>query len=103
LDLDPIGSAVPRTPAVERRDHLVRAAVVVETVETGRDRAQQRGLAALVVVEQQSEAVTVEGVFAAQRAETVEPQPSDPHAGSSASSSSSYAGTTSLSRKASSP
>src|SRR5215467_6364261 len=40
VELDAEDRAFPRPPALERRDHAVRAAIVVEPVERGGDRGE---------------------------------------------------------------
>src|SRR5262249_10298527 len=79
LELDAIRSAAPRTPAVERRDRTMGATIRLDPVERRAHRREQRRLAALVVVEDQVQALRVEGKVAAQRAEPVDLQPQQLH------------------------
>ena len=98
LQLDAVGAAVPRPPALERRDRPVGALVVRQAVQRRHDRRQQRGLAALVVIDDQRQAPGIEAVLAAQHAEAVGLEPEQLHPPIS-----SHIGVTSRSRNASSP
>lgn len=98
LQLDSERTALPRPPPVARRQHAVRAAVVLQAVERRRDRGEQRGLAALVVVDDQVQPVGRESPLAAQRAEAVDLQAQQLH-----DTTSSPSGETSRRRNASSP
>src|SRR5439155_16965514 len=98
VELHAVRAAVPRAPALEGRQRPVAAPIAVQPVERGRDRGQERGLAALVVVEDHGHSVGIERDLPAQRAEAVGLEPEELH-----DSRSSWIGITSLSWKASRP
>ena len=106
VELEPVGAAIPRTPAFERRDGAaVAPRITVQSVEPRDDAVQQAGLAALVLVDHQIQARGVKVPLAAQQAEAIRLEPEEFHASTSSGGAdmASHAGVTSRSRKASSP
>ena len=98
IECDAIRPVVPRPPAIERRQHAMRATIVIEPVQRRGDGREQRRLAALVLIEHDVDAVARERPLALECAETVDAESQQLH-----SATSSHCGTTSRTRKASSP